>query len=67
MPETENPDTNVYDMRVVPHEEGWLYGLFCTERKGPNAAQLDTSATVAQCGLSRHSPSGLSRRGAARV
>ena len=32
MPETENPETNVYDMRLVQHEDGWIYGLFCTER-----------------------------------
>src|ERR1043166_2284846 len=33
MPETDDPDTNVYDMRLVQHEDGWIYGLFCTERK----------------------------------
>ena len=33
MPETDDPDTNVYDMRMVKHEDGWIYGLFCTERK----------------------------------
>lgn len=53
MPETEAQDTNVYDMRVVAHEDGWLYGLFCTERKDRNAPKLDTSAAVAQCGLAR--------------
>jgi mannobiose 2-epimerase len=35
MPETNEPDTNVYDMRIVQHEDGWIYGLFCTERKAP--------------------------------
>ncbi len=43
MPETENPDTNVYDMRLVRHEDGWIYGLFCTERKDPAAPAGDTS------------------------
>src|SRR6516225_8559008 len=33
IPEIENPDTNVYDMRLVQHEDGWMYGLFCTERR----------------------------------
>src|SRR6185436_6085990 len=33
MPETGEPDTNIYDMRVVQHEDGWIYGLFCTERR----------------------------------
>lgn len=53
MPETDVPDTNVYDMRLVPHEDGWIYGLFCTERKDPAAAPGDTSSAVAQCGIAR--------------
>ncbi|MCK9206735.1 MAG: glycosidase [Salinivirgaceae bacterium] len=53
LPETEIPDTNVYDMRVVKHEDGWIYGLFCTERKDPNAPEDDTSSAVAQCGIAR--------------
>ncbi|MDG3085321.1 glycosidase [Vibrio hannami] len=53
IPETENPDTNVYDMRLVKHEDGYIYGLFCTERKDPSAAPGDESAAVAQCGIVR--------------
>ena len=53
MPETGNPDTNVYDMRLVKHEDGWIYGLFCTERKDPDSPPSDTSAAVAQCGIAR--------------
>lgn len=53
MPETENPDTNVYDIRFVEHEDGWIYGLFCTERKDPDAPVSDTSAANAQCGIAR--------------
>jgi 4-O-beta-D-mannosyl-D-glucose phosphorylase len=53
MPETGAPDTNVYDLRVVRHEDGWIYGLFCTERKDANAPQSDTSSAVAQCGIAR--------------
>lgn len=53
IPETDNPDTNVYDMRLVKHEDGYIYGLFCTERKDPNAALGDESAAVAQCGIVR--------------
>ena len=30
MPERDAPDTNVYDIRLVQHEDGWIYGLFCT-------------------------------------
>ncbi len=53
MPETDEPDTNIYDMRLTQHEDGWIYGLFCTERKDPNAAPGDQSAAVAQCGIAR--------------
>ena len=53
MPETDVPDTNVYDMRLVRHEDGWIYGLFCTERKDPRAAKGDLSSAVAQCGIAR--------------
>ncbi|MEO0339027.1 MAG: glycosidase [Bacteroidota bacterium] len=51
MPETEDPDTNVYDMRLIQHEDGWLYGMFCTERKDTSAN--DTSSAIAQCGIAR--------------
>lgn len=53
MPETGDPDVNVYDMRVVQHEDGWIYGLFCTERKDPAARPGDESAAIAQCGIAR--------------
>jgi 4-O-beta-D-mannosyl-D-glucose phosphorylase len=53
MPETDIPDTNVYDMRLVKHEDGWIYGLFCTERKDPEAPKSDTSSASAQCGIAR--------------
>lgn len=52
LPQTEVPDTNVYDMRLVEHEDGFIYGLFCTERKDTKLPN-DTSAAVAQCGLAR--------------
>jgi len=53
MPETSNPDTNVYDIRLIQHEDGWIYGLFCTERKDPKAPLWDSSSAVAQCGIAR--------------
>lgn len=53
MPETEEPDTNIYDMRLTQHEDGWIYGLFCTERKDPSSAPGDQSAAIAQCGIAR--------------
>lgn len=52
LPETERPDTNVYDMRLTAHEDGWIYGLFCTERKDETRPD-DTSAAEAQCGIAR--------------
>ena len=48
-----NPDTNVYDMRVTKHEDGWFYGIFCTERKDPDAPKGDLSSAVAQAGIVR--------------
>ena len=48
-----NPDTNVYDMRLTQHEDGWIYGIFCTERKDPKAAVGDTSAAIANAGITR--------------
>lgn len=53
MPETDVPDTNVYDMRLTRHEDGWIYGLFCTERKHPDAPPHDTSMATAACGIAR--------------
>ncbi|MEK3834337.1 MULTISPECIES: glycoside hydrolase family 130 protein [unclassified Paenibacillus] len=53
LPETADPDINVYDMRLVKHEDGWIYGLFCTERKDPDAPPGDLSSAVAQCGIAR--------------
>jgi 4-O-beta-D-mannosyl-D-glucose phosphorylase len=53
MPETENPDVDVYDMRLVRHEDGYIYGLFCTERKDPAARPGDLSSAVARCGIAR--------------
>ena len=53
MPETSVPDTNIYDMRLIAHEDGWVYGLFCTERKDPAAAGGDHTSAIAQCGIAR--------------
>ncbi len=53
MPETPDPETNVYDMRLTAHQDGWIYGLFCAERKDPDAPPGDLSSAVAQCGIAR--------------
>jgi 4-O-beta-D-mannosyl-D-glucose phosphorylase len=53
MPETDEPDTNLYDMRLTAHEDGWIYGLFCTERRDPAAPAHDQSLAIAACGIAR--------------
>ena len=53
IPGGKEPDINVYDMRIVQHEDGWIYGIFCTERRDPKAPPDDQSAAMAQCGIVR--------------
>jgi len=53
VPQTSEIDTNVYDMRLTKHEDGWIYGLFCTERKDPAAPEWETTSAIAQCGILR--------------
>src|SRR6185312_9910885 len=53
LPETSDPDINVYDMRLTAHEDGWIYGLFCTERRDPEAPAYDQSMAIAACGIAR--------------
>lgn len=53
LPQTDQADTNVYDMRLTQHDDGWIYGIFCTERKDPTAASGDTSSAVASAGIAR--------------
>ena len=53
MPETGVPDTNMYDMRLTAHEDGWIYGIFCAERKDPNALAGDLSSAIAVAGIAR--------------
>lgn len=52
MPEYGEPATNVYDMRLTRHEDGWIYGLFCVERKD-RSVENDLSAATAACGIAR--------------
>ena len=54
LPQTAEPDTNVYDMRLTRHEDGMIYGLFCTERPDPSDPANPTSA-IAKCGIARTS------------
>jgi len=52
MPVTDNPEMNVYDIRLTKHEDGWIYGLFCAERKDLSNPE-DSSAAIATCGIAR--------------
>ncbi|MGE4569702.1 MAG: glycosidase [Bacteroidales bacterium] len=53
IPETEDPATNVYDMRLTAHEDGWIYGLFCVERFDESAEPGDLSRAKAAAGIVR--------------
>jgi 4-O-beta-D-mannosyl-D-glucose phosphorylase len=53
LPQTDDPETNVYDMRLTVHEDGWIYGVFCAERKDPKAPEGDTSSATATAGIAR--------------
>ena len=53
MPSLNNQETNFYDVRLTAHEDGWIYGLFCTEMRDPAAPEGDQSAAIAQCGIAR--------------
>jgi 4-O-beta-D-mannosyl-D-glucose phosphorylase len=52
LPELEAKETNLYDMRLVRHEDGWIYGLFCAERHDDSKPH-DLSAAIARCGIAR--------------
>ncbi len=54
MPDTlEDPTTNIYDMRLTAHEDGWIYGIFCAERHDPAAPAGDLSSATATAAISR--------------
>lgn len=51
LPDTCSEETNVYDMRLTQHEDGWIYGIFCSESK--DTKSKDLSAAVACAGIVR--------------
>ena len=53
MPDDLVPATNIYDMRLTAHEDGWVYGIFCAERHDPNAAPGDLSSATATAAIAR--------------
>ncbi|MBR4432915.1 MAG: glycosidase [Bacteroidaceae bacterium] len=53
MPEDVVPATNIYDMRLTAHEDGWVYGIFCAERHDDNAPAGDLSSATATAAICR--------------
>ncbi len=51
LPDSEKDETNVYDMRLTEHEDGWIYGVFCSESK--DKTNPDLSAATAAAGIVR--------------
>ena len=52
MPPADPEETNVYDVRLTQHEDGWIYGIFCAELHDPDHPD-DPSAAIARCGIAR--------------
>ncbi|WP_400262855.1 glycosidase [Sphingobacterium sp. SG20118] len=53
IPDTDPDETNIYDIRVTAHEDGWIYGIFCSEKLDPEAAVGDLSSAIASAGIIR--------------
>ena len=51
LPDTCPEETNIYDMRLTQHEDGWIYGVFCSESK--DTSNPDLGAAVAAAGIVR--------------
>lgn len=53
LPDLYQEETNVYDMRLTKHEDGWIYGIFCSESKDPDAPAGDLTSAIAAAGIIR--------------
>ncbi len=53
LPDWDQEETNVYDIRLTAHEDGWVYGIFCSEKRDAAAAPGDLSSAVASAGIIR--------------
>ncbi|MDR1718672.1 MAG: glycosidase [Dysgonamonadaceae bacterium] len=53
MPENDDQETNLYDIRLTAHEDGYVYGIFCVEKRDPNAEPGDLSSAIASAGIAR--------------
>jgi len=51
--ENDDQETNWYDMRLTRHQDGWIYGTFCVEKKDTSQGAADTSSALASCGIVR--------------
>ena len=53
LPDLYPEETNVYDMRLTKHEDGWIYGIFCSESKDSDAPAGDLTSAIAAAGIIR--------------
>ena len=53
LPDLYPEETNGYDMRLTKHEDGWIYGIFCSESKDPDAPAGDLTSAIAAAGIIR--------------
>ena len=53
LPDLYPEETNVYDMRLTKHEDGWIYGIFCSESRDPRAPAGDLTSAIAAAGIIR--------------
>lgn len=53
IPDSDNSETNLYDIRLTAHEDGYVYGIFCSEKRDPKASSDDLSTAVASAGIIR--------------
>ncbi|MFI5194106.1 MAG: glycosidase [Chitinophagales bacterium] len=53
VPVLDQEETNFYDVRLTTHEDGWVYGIFCTEKHNPHAPEGNQADAIAQCGIMR--------------
>jgi 4-O-beta-D-mannosyl-D-glucose phosphorylase len=53
LPVIDKNETNVYDMRLTLHKDGWIYGIFCSEQKDPDAPLCDLTSAIAKAGIAR--------------
>lgn len=53
IPEIDPPDVSIYDMRLVAHEDGWIYGTFCSDRKDPRVVDMELYKPFASAAIAR--------------